>query len=322
MKCQDIPVYLQNGTFYRSLDPDDKSVIHIPFDCFRLYDRATNLCEFSILLRATKFWLLDSIPDGVIEFCHFHPFREWHKVALECLCAKSPMYHDLCVVFNGDPKNALSRAIRLNRTEIVKFLASLWACESTYQSITTVAAGHGNIQLLQILHEDKFPWDAKTCAAAARGGHLECLKYAHENGCKWDASTLFGTILRDQVSCLEYAHSNRCPGHKQMGQKAVQVKSMQCLQYLVTHKCCGDDFAACAQAAADGSVDILKYLHENGCRWDRSTVEAAARAGKVKTLRYAIENGCPNSVHAAYYAARAGSLPCCLYLIVELGVGT
>ena len=43
--------------------------------------------------------------------------------------------------------------------------------------------------LLQWARENGCPWDAISCAAAARGGHLETLQWARANGCPWDLMT-------------------------------------------------------------------------------------------------------------------------------------
>ena len=46
---------------------------------------------------------------------------------------------------------------------------------------------------------------------------------------------------------------------------------------------------ACAEV---GSVQYIKYLHENGCKWDRWTCIGAAKNGHIECLIYAHENGC------------------------------
>src|SRR5579872_1691255 len=41
---------------------------------------------------------------------------------------------------------------------------------------------HGNLQMLQILREKGFHWDANTCENAVRGGYLDVIKWARSNG--------------------------------------------------------------------------------------------------------------------------------------------
>ena len=46
-------------------------------------------------------------------------------------------------------------------------------------------------------------------------------------------------------------------------------------------------------AAEQGNLDVIKYLHENGCPWDEETCWRAAQAGHLDVLKYAHENACP-----------------------------
>ena len=48
------------------------------------------------------------------------------------------------------------------------------------------------------------------------------------------------------------------------------------------------DEYACNNAAKYGHLEVLKYLHENGC-----PCTEAARNGKLNCLKYLHENGCP-----------------------------
>jgi hypothetical protein len=49
------------------------------------------------------------------------------------------------------------------------------------------AAGGGNREVLEWLHNTGSSWDAATASAAASGGNLEALRWAREHGCPWDS---------------------------------------------------------------------------------------------------------------------------------------
>ena len=53
------------------------------------------------------------------------------------------------------------------------------------------------------------------------------------------------------------------------------------------------DAATCAAAAWIGNLEILKWARENGCPWDKRTCENAARNGHLELLKWARENGAP-----------------------------
>ena len=49
--------------------------------------------------------------------------------------------------------------------------------------LCAAAARNGDLEALQALRSENFPWDELTCWHAAKGGHLETLKWARENDC-------------------------------------------------------------------------------------------------------------------------------------------
>ena len=52
-------------------------------------------------------------------------------------------------------------------------------------------------------------------------------------------------------------------------------------------------------AAKCGSLEVLKYLHDNGylhqsgCPWDKDACYYAAENGHLSVLKYLHQNGCP-----------------------------
>lgn len=74
-----------------------------------------------------------------------------------------------------------------------------------------LAASQGFVDCLQFAHEHGCPWDSKTCSSAARGGHLDCLKYAHEHGCEWTGSVYTCAAAGQHWGCVSYAFINGCP---------------------------------------------------------------------------------------------------------------
>ena len=47
------------------------------------------------------------------------------------------------------------------------------------------------------------------------------------------------------------------------------------------------------EAAVNGHLECLKYVHTKGCPWDEETCRVAARGGHLECLKYLHENGCP-----------------------------
>lgn len=128
----------------------------------------------------------------------------------------------------------------------------------------------GNLECLQIVHENGGYWNEKTCSFAAFHGNLDCLRYAHENGCPWDTNTLSLALLQGHLDCAIYYLT-----HADDYQK--------------------DDPTYCKCAVWNGNIHCLKYLHQNGFAWDHTIPLQASTYGQTECLRYAIENGCPFS---------------------------
>ena len=66
------------------------------------------------------------------------------------------------------------------------------------------------------------------------------------------------------------------------------------VKYCVENDCpmhAGAD--ACSNAASNGHLDVLKYLHEHGCPWDWETLWEARECNRIDCFNYAIEQKCP-----------------------------
>ena len=51
--------------------------------------------------------------------------------------------------------------------------------------------------------------------------------------------------------------------------------------------------ATCANAAQGGHLEVLQWVHENGCPWDEDTCWCAAQGGHLEALQWLRANGCP-----------------------------
>ena len=70
----------------------------------------------------------------------------------------------------------------------------------------------------------------------------------------------------------------------------------------------------CIAMTEMGNLDLLQFLHENGCPWHEETCSVAAKIGHFECLKYAHENGCPWDEFTCAYAAKYGQLESLQYL--------
>jgi len=70
----------------------------------------------------------------------------------------------------------------------------------------------------------------------------------------------------------------------------------------------------CGKFSSIGNLSLLKFVHENGCEWNKETYSSAAGNGHLEWLKYAHENGCEwLGGYACTYAAANGHLECLKY---------
>ena len=77
---------------------------------------------------------------------------------------------------------------------------------------------------------------------------------------------------------------------------------------------CDLNISQCAAAAGNGHLYILQYLHENGCHWGMRVCYNAVCYGDLDILKYLHANKCPWDEDACFYAAIKGHLNVLKYL--------
>ena len=85
---------------------------------------------------------------------------------------------------------------------------------SRQEYLCAAAARSGQLEELQALRADGWPWDKQTCVVAALGGHLEVLQWLRASGCPWDSDTCTGAAHGGHLEVLQWARANGCPWDK------------------------------------------------------------------------------------------------------------
>jgi hypothetical protein len=134
-------------------------------------------------------------------------------------------------------------------------------------------------------------WDDERyfCSEVAGTNKLELLKWAREEKkCKWNVGTINMAAKQGNMEMLKYCVANECP----------------------------IDERACAFAAENGRLEVLKYLHEEAkAPWDSETAEWAAGNGHLHILEYLVERKFDQyNEWACRNAAENGHLDCLKYL--------
>ena len=151
-----------------------------------------------------------------------------------------------------------------------------------------------SISALEFALENRSLWpsewdETEFCKKVALTNKLELLKWAREvKKCAWDEETSAVAAEQGNLEMVKYCVANQCP----------------------------IDASSCRNAARNGHLECLKYLHEDvKAPWDTGTACAAASNGHLHILEYLVEREYDRFVeHACANAAEKGHLDCLKYL--------
>ena len=157
-----------------------------------------------------------------------------------------------------------------------------------------------SISTLEVAWEH-FPWgtfdheveedldETDFCNRVSKTNKLELLKWAREEKeCEWDYKTIDAAARQGNLEMVKYCVANECPIYEW----------------------------ACAFAAENGHLEVLKYLREEAkVPWDSTTAAWAARNGHLHILEYLVERKFnKDNGDACECAARKGHLDCLKFL--------
>ena len=157
-----------------------------------------------------------------------------------------------------------------------------------------------SISTLEFAWENKSLWsglylydETYFCREVAKTNKLELLKWAREEKeCEWDAGTIHAAARQGNLEMVKYCVANECPINRNINRNA------------------------CAFAAGNGHLEVLKYLREEAkAPWDRKTATEAAFNGHLHILEYLVERKFDEyDEDACENAAKNGHLDCLKYL--------
>jgi hypothetical protein len=151
-----------------------------------------------------------------------------------------------------------------------------------------------SISTLEVAWENKSLWpsnwsETNFCSRVAWTNKLEFLKWAREEKkCEWSAWTINTAAHNGNLEMVKYCVANDCPINKR----------------------------ACADAAVNGHLEVLKYLREEAkAPWDWRSAAWAAEYGHLHILEYLVERKYDKyNEGACTFAAENGHFDCLKYL--------
>lgn len=153
-----------------------------------------------------------------------------------------------------------------------------------------LAAGAGHLKVVQWLHENRTDECTKLAMDfAASNNHLQVVQWLHEHrneGCSFFA--LIHAAMQGHLDMVRWIHEHRCERFtNQAMDYAAAQGHLPVIQFLHKHRREGCTGYAMNQASAQGHLDIVQWLHENrseGCTAD--AIEKAAINGHHNVVAY------------------------------------
>lgn len=139
-------------------------------------------------------------------------------------------------------------------------------CSSYFQGksfLTITAEQDGSVSLLEWARSAGCPWDAKTCAAAARGGHLDALKWLKSQGCPWDATSCTEAASRGDLDMLKWLREAGCPWDPNAAIAAAREGRLEVLKWMKVNEGPTLGVTHCVVAARQGHKEVLEWAMQN-----------------------------------------------------------
>ncbi len=189
-----------------------------------------------------------------------------------------------------------------------------WGIEFDDWNVAT-AAKYGQLTLCKWLHSlGNIGLSHWICTEAARGGQLETLKWARENGYPWEVNTFLSGMKGGNLEVVKYLYENECPQTPININRDIPDKCLDIVKYLHDDKGLEFSHDILDDAVRSGSLDLVKYLRENNCRWRRSTLCGAALNGHLHIIQWCVDNGCQIGKRVFTSAASGGHMDVIEYL--------
>lgn len=235
--------------------------------------------------------------------------RRWRLVALD---ARST--GPLCVTAETSRHTACTDAAQLGHTECA-FYAIAAGGDLGHDAMHAAISG-GYLETVVALCEAGCPWPHDVFCDVIAQGRLDMIAYIVDAGYRvqWSRMTTLAA-QHGRVGVLRWIGAYHQPllipdtsGVQQPMDDSERHRVLRMWRW---------NASTCAEAAANGHVECLAYLHGQGCPWDGRTCTMAARGGHIECLDFARKHGCPCRSGAMSEAARRGDVSLIEHLIAR-----
>jgi len=180
-----------------------------------------------------------------------------------------------------------------------------------------------SISTLEIAWENRRLWpsywdESYFCWEVAQTNKLELLKWAREEKkCEWDRWTIHTAAEQGNLEMVKYCVANECPVNAEACACAAFNGHLEVLKYLREEVKAPWNLGTAIRAARNGHLHVLEYLVERKFdKYDECACEYAAKFGHFDCLKHLHETAkAPWNSQAVYYAHEKNHPECVQYLL-------
>jgi uncharacterized protein YciI len=194
-------------------------------------------------------------------------------------------------------------AARFGHLKLLKWLREQ-GCPWDHETFVS-AVRFGNIEILDWLYQKKCPWSRVASKSALESGNWDVLRWLCQRKCPWDARSFSAAVSAavgtGNVDMAQLLHEQERPAATDtVLDVAVGAGNLTMVKLLVDRGCRMSKYT-CAVAARNGHLEILTWLHEQGCPWDSDTFVSAVhfgtKSGNWDVLKWLCQRKCPVDVY-------------------------
>lgn len=189
----------------------------------------------------------------------------------------------------------LFHAAKCGKLEILKCFGSI-DCDKSYRYIWAVAVESGKIETIIWLKENGWEWNKDIAYYATCSNNLEILKWSFNQGLPISKKILVQSAAEHgSLEMLKYLVERECKVGLWSIVEAAKRGHLEVVKFLIPLLKPGyvDEGDVCAFAAQRNKYEVLKWLKENGWKWDYRVYEYAERFRYKDILQYCVDNNCP-----------------------------
>ena len=125
---------------------------------------------------------------------------------------------------------AFETAVEKDRKEIVKMFV-----EAGFRKSSRMCKLSKNLEMLEYLNANGFPWDNETTDIFAKKGNYECLEWAIARGCPISEKICVNAAAGGNVRCLELAFAHSAYRSENISMNAIYHDRLETFVYAAEH---------------------------------------------------------------------------------------